>query len=102
MSLGKLDKTSDFVEEKKIRMWVKEISVFRILFNNDTQQISFNSGKKWPRKWYRNMTFSLKKCIMKKTHLKCKHHNRMPKTVAETDLGRNVPLPCIYCIMDSF
>ena len=29
-------------------MWVKEISVFRILFNNDAQQISFNSGKNGP------------------------------------------------------
>ena len=32
--------------------------VFRILFNNDAQQISFNSAKTWPRKWYRIMTFS--------------------------------------------
>ena len=34
--------------------------VFRILFNNDPQQISFNSAKKWLRKWYRNTTFSSK------------------------------------------
>ena len=44
--------------------------VFIILFNNDPQQISINSSKKWPRKWYRNMNFSLKKCIIEKTHLK--------------------------------
>ena len=43
--------------------------VFRILFNNDPQQISINSARKWPRKWYRNMNFSFKKCIMEKTHL---------------------------------
>ena len=34
--------------------------VFRILFNNDPQQISINSAKKWPRKWYRNMNISEK------------------------------------------
>ena len=37
------------------------VCVFRILFNNDPQQISFNSAKKLPRKWPRNMTFSYKK-----------------------------------------
>ena len=31
--------------------------VFRKLPNNDSQQISVNFAKKWPRKWYRNNTF---------------------------------------------
>ena len=49
--------------------WLKErtqyvlrnihVYVARILFDNEAQQISFNSAEKWPRKRYRNMTFSL-------------------------------------------
>ena len=35
--------------------------LFRILFNNDPQQIPFNSAEKWPRKWYRNTTLLAKK-----------------------------------------
>ena len=26
---------------------------FIIIFNNHVQKMSFNSGEKWPRKWYR-------------------------------------------------
>ena len=63
---------SDFLGWKNIHNVLRNflLYVFRILFNNDPQQISINSAKKWPRKWYRNMNFSLKKCIMEKTHLK--------------------------------
>ena len=56
------------------------VYVFRILFNNDAQQISFNSVEKWLRKWYRNMNFSYrKKCIDEETHLKfcCIYMNKM-------------------------
>ena len=51
----------------------KEISFCtfsRILFSNDVLQMSFNSTEKLPRKWYRNMTFIFKKCVIEKTHLK--------------------------------
>ena len=58
--------------------------VFRILFNNDPQQISFNSAKKWPRKWYRNMAFSFKKMhngenafeVLLFLYTQCKHHTK--------------------------
>ena len=39
------------------------VYVFRILFNNNAQQISFNSAKKWPR-----TRLLANKCIMEKTH----------------------------------
>ena len=68
----KFDNISDFLGWTNIHNVLRNflLYVFRILFNNDPQQISINSAKKWPRKWYRNMNFSLKKCIMEKTHLK--------------------------------
>ena len=68
--------------------------MFRILFNNDPQQISFNSAKKWLRKWYRNTTFSSKMHngenafeVLLYLYKQCKHHTKI----------------CIFCIeMDSF
>ena len=75
----------------------KEISFcsfFRILFNNGPQQISFNSAKKWLRKWYRNTTFSSKMHngenafeVLLYLYKQCKHHTKI----------------CVFCIeMDSF
>ena len=68
--------------------------VFRILFNNDPQQIPFNSAKKWLRKWYRNTTFSSKMHngenafeVLLYLYKQCKHHTKI----------------CVFCIeMDSF
>ena len=71
------------------------LCVFRILFNNDPQQISFNSAKKWLRKLYRNTTFSSKMHngenalfeVLLYLYKQCKHHTKI----------------CIFCIeMDSF
>ena len=68
--------------------------VFRILFNNDPQQISFHSAKKWLRKWYRKKTFSSKMHngenafeVLLYLYKQCKHHTKI----------------CVFCIeMDSF